>query len=332
MGFSRLKAASASAPAPTTPAPVVAQAPAPVQTPAPQPTPVPAPILTPTQVSAPAPKPSGLIIPTVARSSLALIAKETEGTFTDMFPTIMLKGGNSGGSMVPTSGTDKEIAKLLPQGKQPIQGVFMAYRTLAIAWPEALDDSKEKNGERPCIDCAIPANDTDNTALLLTGCENFQFAPKEVKQTKWSFKAGGPGLIRPIMEILVYLPQFDDIIVLRSSSLLKTYHTLGQQLTQYVNESNGELGVFPASFEVTTDTWYEDNVFHYWKITSMVNDVGAANFAKYNAFVESIRTNRPDMMQDINDWFTGADKPITADYQARLKQAANMTNPRRRRA
>ena len=275
---------------------------------------------------------TGLVVPAMlAKSTLALIAKDDEkGTFADMFPTLQIKGGNAGGTMVPTDGTDKEVAKLLPQGKMPIQGVFMAYRSEAIAWPTDYDNKKE--GDRPCINCAIQANDNDNTGLLLTGSENFQFAPSEVKLSKWAFKNGGPGYLRPVFQILLYLPQFDDCIVLQASGLLKTYRAMAQQLIPFVNEQDGSLAPFPATFDVTTEPWYDDNVFHYWKISGQMNAQGAEAHAKYQAFVASIQANRPDLVQNITDWYTGADKPISSDQLERLKMSANMVNPRRRRS
>lgn len=321
MAFNRLKAAAAAAPASTAPA---AAAPTPPPAPA-APTPVHQ------AVAAPAkPASGGLIIPAVAKSALAMIAKDPEpGSFAAMFPTLVLKGGNAGGSMVPSADTDKEIAKVLPQGKQSIQGVFLAYRSEAIAWPSGFDDRGE--GEKPCISFAIPANDTNNTGLLLTGAENYQFAKKDVKDAKWLFKHGGPGGLRPVFQMLVYLPQFEDVVVLQCPGLLQTYRTQAKQLTQYINESDGTLGWFPAAFDVVTEPWYEENVYHYWKVTALANDVGAKAYASYQAAVESWRANRPDMIANIEDWFAGKDKTPPADQLARLAQAATMTNPRQRR-
>src|ERR1035437_9678729 len=48
----------------------------------------------------------GLKIPSLAKNTLAMIAKEDDRcSFQDMFPTLVLKGGNAGGTMIPTKGT-----------------------------------------------------------------------------------------------------------------------------------------------------------------------------------------------------------------------------------
>ena len=332
--FNRLKQTQAAKPAapatptqaPEAPAPAAATPPPAPPAPAPAaPKPVPAPAAA-TQAAG-----FGLIIPSVAKSALAMIAKEDDhGTFAAMFPTLIMKGGNAGGTMTPSNDTDKEIGKQLPQGKQSIQGVFMAYRSEAIAWPSDFDSRQD--GEKPSINFAIPANDTDNTSMLLTGSENYQYAPKDVKEAKWLFKNGGPGILRPVFQMLVYLPAFDDVIVLQGPPLLQSYRQLAKQLMQYVNETDGSLGVFPATFDPVTEPWFEDNTYHYWKVTANTNDVGAKAYASYQAFVASLQTNRPDMIANIEDWFSGKDKPPAADHLARLKQAGNLVNPRRRKS
>lgn len=258
---------------------------------------------------------------------LSVIVQDTGGGSGELFPTLMQKGGNAGGTMAPSGLTPKEVANALPQGRQPVKGVFMAFRSIAQAWP--VDFDHRKDGDRPTIDVAIGPNDSDTTALLRAGAENFQFCPKDAK-TKWSAAAGGPGLLRPIFQILVYLPDFDDVIVVQAPPLLESWVKMGQQVAQF-QDKDGGLAPFPVVCEPTTEPWYEDNNYHFVKL-SLDAATGATAMAKYDAFVATVQSARPDLAESVMDWFNGADKPLNDAALAKLKQAANMTNPRKRRS
>jgi hypothetical protein len=247
------------------------------------------------------------------------------GSFVDLFPTLVIKGGNAGGTISPSNGTPKEVADQLPQGKQPVNGVFMAFRVEAQSWPTDFDSKQE--GDKPIINCAITCNDVVNTRQLLAGCENFQFCPEK---SKWDGASGGPGRLRPVFQLLVYLPQFDDVVVLQAPPLLKSWQTMSNILAGLAGP-DGSLANFPASFSVTTKPWYEANVYHYFDIAVQPNATGQAALASYAKFIGSVQADRPDLAANISDWFTGADKPLTPDQLAKLEQAANMVNPRRRR-
>jgi hypothetical protein len=293
----------------------------------PAPAPKPAAVVTPAPVVSPRPAGGGLIIPS-SNSVLKIVASSESGeggSFADLFPTLVIKGGNAGGTISPSNGTPKEIGDQLPQGKQPINGVFLAFRVEAQSWPSDFDSKQE--GDRPIINAAISCNDAESTQLLLKGCENFQFCPEK---EKWDGINSGPGRLRPVFQLLVYLPQFDDVVVLQVPPLLKSWQTMSSILAGMAGP-NGELANFPASFAVTTKTWYDKNVFHYFDIVPQVNDAGRVALEKYAAFVGSVQQTRPDLAEAIMDWFNCTDKPLTDEQRAKLEQASNMVNPRRRR-
>lgn len=301
MSFGRLKTSPTPAPTPATPAtePEPAKA---VITPAPA---------------------GGLIIPTKT-NVLNIVAASGEGggSFAPLFPTLVIKGGNAGGNVEPSSATDKEVGRLLPQGKQPIDGVYMAFRVEAEAWPTDFD--ARKPDDRPSISAAIPSSDPELTGTLLKACENFQFCKDK---QRWEVANGGPGHLRPKFQVLVYLPAFDDCVVLQAPGLLKSWQTMSQILAGMA-DAEGNLVPFPARFEVTTAPWYDKNVYHYFNISPQVNAQGKDWMAKYAAFVAGLKDGRPDMVEAINDWFTGADRACDGVNLDRIRQGASMANPR----
>jgi hypothetical protein len=266
---------------------------------------------------------------------LAMIAKQEEeaggGAPFELFPTIAITGGNGGGQQVPTKATQsgyKDIASKLPQGKQVIEGVFMGVRAEAIAWPGDFDSRTD--GEKPAMSCAIRLDDAENLGALLTGSENFQFCPREQKATKWYVAAGGPGSLRPVFQVLIWLPALQMPVVLQAAPLLKTFREMAGQISQFVDGDTGEISPLPIRFEVTSDIWYEKNLYHYWKASLWTDQAGKAAYSAYQGWAQGVVNDRPDVVQQVNDWCSGADKPMTDDAQGRLKWAANAVNPRKR--
>lgn len=265
--------------------------------------------------------------------TLAMIAAEPDSTFVEPFPSIVLKGGNAGGTVVPTDATNKnwpEIAAKLPQGKQPLKGILMGARSEAIAWPVDFDNRGE--GDRPSINVAIPLVDGDSTALLLTGAENFQFAPRDKKAEKWSVPNGGPGYLRPVFQMLVWVPALGEPVVVSSCGLLATYRKMAGQVGQFVDQEAQELKPVPCVFSPVTEPWYDNNVYHYFAGTWWVQDSEAeAGWAAFHEWVADVQANRPDVIQAVMDWCNGGDKPMTDGDHQKLRQAANLVNPRGRK-
>lgn len=231
--------------------------------------------------------------------------------------------------MSPSESTPEDIANLLPQGKQPVKGVYLAHRMCAIAWPTNFDEKQE--GDRPSISGAVPPSDTELTAQVLKGCENFQFAPRDKKETDWIVANGGPGHLRVQLQILVYMPEFDDCIVIQTAPLLKTVQKMAASLLDNQN-SDGTMSPFPAVFQPTSDTWFEDNMYHYFKITPTLNDEGQEAMKSYAAWAKTTQDEDPEMVAKVIAWFKGADFELQPDHLERIKKAASMVNPRRRRA
>ncbi len=288
------------------------------------------------EVHAPAPKAVNHALTTLGplkASALALIAAEPDSTFMETFPTIRLKGGNAGGNVIPTDATSKnwpEVANALPQGKQPFKGILMGARSQAIAWPCDFDSKQE--GDRPCLTAAIPLTDGDSTALLLTGCENFQFAPRDKKAEKWTAANGGPGYLRPVFQLLVWHPVLGEPVVVESCGLLATYRKMAGQVGQFIDAETGELKPVPCVFQPTTEPWYDANVFHYFAGSWWINDAEAQTaWDNFGAWVQDVQANRPDVVQGIMEWCMGLDLPVDEGVTAKLRQAANLVNPRGRR-
>jgi hypothetical protein len=291
-------------------------------------------VLSPETIDAP-PPPRGLAKMSGLKTNvLALVAQESEqSNFSELFPHICIKGGNAGGTLIPTPSTERtfaDICRRLPQGKQPCEGIVMGFRAEAIAWPRNYDDRKE--GEKPSINCAISFVDQEGISTLVQGCKNFQFAKKEVKNSKWELANGGPGHLRPTFQMLMWLPDIGQCVVLQSSPLLETFQAMAKQVMKLANPDTQELDPIPVVCSVTTEPWYEDNSFHYWQMDAWRDARAKAAYEKFAAWVADVQANRPDIVEAVSAWVNGTDKEISETDGERLTQAANMVNPRSRAA
>jgi hypothetical protein len=269
-----------------------------------------------------------LAIAPTANNVLAMVGKQEDAVFTDIFPTLVIKGGNAGGAIEATKGTPAEVANKLPQGKQTVKGVFLGYRVHATSWPTDFDNRTKE--DRPLIDLVAGANDPALVARVLNACENFNYCSNKLE--RWAAAAGGPGLLRPQFAMLVYMPQFDDIVELRCPPHLESWKTMSRQLLGLADPATGQLVPFAASFATTTVPWYDKNVYHFWTVTPAIGPDGDNAMGQFAAFAAALPATRPDLLQAAVDWAAGKDRPMDADNERLLALAESLTNPRRRRA
>lgn len=248
-------------------------------------------------------------------------AESDGGGIRDLFPTLTITGGNAGGNMVPSKGTEKDIADQLPQGKMPVKGIYMAHRLTVVSWPSDFDHRQED--DKPLIICSIPPDDAEFGMAALKAASNFQYCQDK---TKWLAANNGPGYLRVSMQIMVYLPQFDDIVILQTAPLLKTVERETQELLAF-REPDGSIKNLPLVFQVCTEPWYEKNVFHFWKI-GLWADCGDAR-ELYSKFIEAAKDNRQELVDSVMDWFSGQDMAPTDEHRRLVALGASMVNQRR---
>jgi len=347
MAFSRLKAASTAAAAPTTQAPAAAApvAAAPVAaTPAPAPVAA-SPVLVPAEAKVHVPTvETAVALAQPTNTMMTLFGNDVNMSAGLMavcdvhdqgggpaFPILTVAGGNAGGSFVPLSGTPQEIADMLPQGRKPVEGVFLAYRNEVTAWPISYQERQAQGGQspegsdKPCWSAVVPCMNADASRLLAEACQKYQYT-KGVNKPLWNFAASGVGHIRPALQLLVYLPSVDDVIVVQTCSHYSSWKRSQDNLKRHVDPRTGSLTQFPCSIRSVTnqETIGPNQVsIHTLDLAAVMNDSGKSWWDAYVQWRTKL-ADAPDVQALLKEWIMGEDRPLNASILERLTKAKSI--------
>jgi hypothetical protein len=244
------------------------------------------------------------------------------------FPILTTQGGNAGGAFVPLKGMPQEIADLLPQGRKPVEGVFLAYRTELTAWPVGYSDAPTAQGDeksKPVWDVAAPCSDAALTQLVQTACRKYQYT-KGADKHIWNFEANGVGHIRPVLQLMIYLPTVDDVIVVQTASHYASWRRSLDNLARNVDPATKQLMQFPCSIRSVSareQVGPNEVSIHTFDIQAVMNDSGKKWWEAYAAWRTRL-ANAPDVVALVKEWMAGSDKPATAQIRERLSKGAAM--------
>ena len=323
MAFSKLKNGAAAVP-PAAPAP---QAAAPAPTPAPVAKPAPAPVVHEAVVEK---EERALAVgffdgnagADLAAGLMAVTEVQDQAPNGMLFPILQLAGGKSGGTFAPIDAVEQAVADQLPQGKKPIECVFLGYRTELAAWPVGYDDRGEDTG-RPAWSCAIPCHNPHIAKLVAEACGNYQFT-KRVDKRQWDFATSDIGHLRATLQLLVYLPSVDDVIVIQTPGHYTSWKSSIENLSKQVDPKTKVLGQFPCVIRAKS-TPKNINGFetteHVLTFDAALTETGAGWYKQMVAWREVVRAN-PEQKAAIEEWMSGADRPATDAMLARIKKAS----------
>jgi hypothetical protein len=258
----------------------------------------------------------------MGKSVLAVITKADEARGL-MFPVLQLAGGNSGGSFAPIKAVPEEVANQMPQGKKPFEGFIVAYRSEMVSWPVGFDDKEDDS--RPVWSVAVPSDDAVGADLLRNAGKRYQFT-KNVDKSKFDHAQSGVGHARPQLQLLVWLPDVEDLIVVQTPSHFESWRKTAEQLNRNADPKTGEVLKFPALLRPVS-TVKNINGFtvteHAIDITAMLNEAGAALAQKFAAWREKAKLD-PELVNKVGEWASCGDHPRTPELDAILKKCASL--------
>lgn len=257
----------------------------------------------------------------MGKNVLAAIASVDERSL--LFPILALSGGSSGGAFAPIKAVPEEIANQMPQGKKPFEGFVLGYRTEIVAWPAGFDDREE--GSKPSWSVAISSEDAAGAELVKKACKQYQFTKNDAKG-KFDFADSGVGHIKPVLQLLVWLPDVEDLIIVQTPAHFESWRKTAEQLNRNADPKTGEVLKFPALIRPVS-TPKNINGFatteHIIDITAMLNDAGAKLFGRFSAWREGAKQN-PEIVANVGSWVQGLDAPRTDEINAILQKAAKL--------
>lgn len=258
----------------------------------------------------------------MGKSVLAVITA-ADGPRELAFPILSLQGGNGGGSFSPIKAVPEEVANQMPQGKKPFTAFILGFRTELVAWPVGFEDKEDDT--KPVWSVTATSADARATELIRKACKQYQFTGNKDK-AKFDFAQSEVGHIRPVLQLLVWLPDVEDLIVVQTPSHYMSWLKTGEQLNRNADPKTGEVRPFPAQLRpVSTSKTVNGYTIteHVIDITAMLNDAGAQVFAAYSKWRETAKSN-PELVERVGKWVQGLDAPMTDEIEKRLRTAASL--------
>lgn len=237
------------------------------------------------------------------------------------FPVLQISGGASGGAFTPASFVAQEIANQLPQGKKPIDCVFMCYRTELSSWPVGYDDKTD--GDRPVFSLAVSYKDVPGSKLAGEAAMAYQYTPKANKKS-WDYASSGFGHMRTALQLLVYLPSVDDIIIIQTTQHYTSWKGSLENLGKCRDSKTGVLTQFPCQIRpVSIPKTINGNSVteHTIDFAVQATDSGKQWWDAYAAFKKNAAGDN-EIREKIEAWVNCTDRPLTDSLRAVLQKAA----------
>jgi hypothetical protein len=255
---------------------------------------------------------------------LAVLASADQGG-APVFPALTVTGGAQGGLFQPHKGIPNEIADMLPQGRKPVEGVFIGYRTELSAWPAGYSERAEEGGEkvRPVWTAAAGAGDVTTAALVEKACKQYQFT-KGADKHIFDHATSGVGHIRPVLQVLVWSKDLNDVLVVQSTAGYESWVESLRNLSRQADPVSGALTQFPVS--IRTQSTPRQNKGNTWMVHTLTFDVpaNATGGAMLKGFTEWRPTVVEEKAAQVNEWLTAEDRPVTDEIRAALVKGSTL--------
>lgn len=251
-----------------------------------------------------------------AESLMALVEIADESDYEQLFPIVAVKGGESGGGSLDPQTKDEELLDVLPAGKRPVTGVFLAARLSVIGWPCDYEERGPKDG--PCWSAAMPVVGED-AGLALRACKRYQFTGKSAKaKFDWN---DGEGTGRPVstVELLFWTPEAGLFVIRGQPTFTATVNSINALRDLLVK---GKLMIAPVKLKVESKA--EQGKNHSWKhyFFSFTIERDAEPLREgWEAFREDLDE---ELETKAASWVSCEDSPMTDSIRRHLKTAASL--------
>ena len=248
---------------------------------------------------------------------------ETEGLQGLLLPTV----GIGEKVFIPNKGNSPADLDTLPDGSKARPGLYLAKRLGVLSWKVGYDNKGEE--ESPAYIAFAKDSNADDVALIGKAVKARQMM-KKTDEHKFDYDASKVGHVKPILEILSWLPDTGFVVITTSPN----YHDVVDgvlALKKLVNADTGEIGLTPATFapvqkEHKSATWTWNA--NYCEITPLpagaARDSLLAKFEDYRA----LTAENLEVKAAVDSWLDGSDRPMTEDVRTALRGAVALNPPK----
>jgi len=248
----------------------------------------------------------------------AMLSVAGSGNFIS-FPTLCLTGGNTGGNFKAASFVKDEVADEMPEGGKAFPCVFLGYRAVATGWKHKFGEGEDK--EKPAFSVAAGHVNPEQIKLLTLAAKNYQFTgDKDAFNYDESDVDETAAHVRPQLELLVYDPGLDSLMVVETCSHFTSMTETMKHLREYA-QADAESGMrvyHPFPCKLSGESKENSNGKFKWKTHWIEIDGDVQKHAKefkdmwkkYEAFIDANLSNA-ELRNDVTNWMACGDKPMT---------------------
>jgi hypothetical protein len=240
------------------------------------------------------------------------------------FPLLMVAGGAQGGTIAPHKSVPPEIANSMPQGKMPIEGIFIGLRTDLSSWPTGYDDRDPNAEQQPLWSVAVSAHDQVGALAVQDACKQYQFTKKDDKAIFDAAKSG-VGHIKPTLQMLVWSKMLGDLVVVQSPASYESWIEGLRGIMRLADPQTGALNQFPMSMRITSvprsskagNSW----LVHVFSVDVAPNATGVEMMNTFKAW----RAGLPEeKVKQVNEWLAASDRPMMPNIMEALTKAKTL--------
>jgi hypothetical protein len=209
----------------------------------------------------------------------------------------------------------------MPQGKMPVDGVFIGLRTEVSAWSTGYDDRDPNAEQQPNWTLAAAAQDQETALLIQDACKQYQFTKKDNKNL-FDFAKSAIGHIRPSLQIMCWSKTLGDVVVIQSPPAYESWVEGLRGMLRLADKDTGALAQFPMSLHINSlprssksgQNW----LVHVFSVDVAPNAQGVESMNAFKAW----RAALPDeKVAEVNGWLAATDRPLTPNIREALVKA-----------
>lgn len=253
-------------------------------------------------------------------TQLALV--DTESNFERVFP-VLEQAAKSDRFTEDEAGTLEKL-----DGKKSVSGVILGARLDIVIYPGLYNEGVAPDQQdKPVGGGAVSLCDPRSNAIR-NACKGFQFTKRDNKPL-FAESNQGPGVFKASLSILLYNPEADGFVHVRSWNGFNGVFANGACLDS-LNSLIDETGSIPAviddelqcyTLNARTEPGYNGAVNAMFSITR-----AAADAKLRKAFGAVVEANDDEVNASIKKWLECADNPVSDETVAKAEAAWQLYN------
>jgi len=238
---------------------------------------------------------------------------DTEGGI--MLPTVKVTDK----IFTPAPGNDPKYVDILPDNGKARPAVFIAKRIGALSWKNGYDNKTDE--ETPAF--AVFASDTNDAdvGLIAAAAKARQMCPK-AKAPEYDFDKSKVGHIKPLLEVLVYLPNVGFTVIAVSPN----YYNVVDGVKAAGNlQGPVPVMIKPDHKNHKSGTYTWDSSF--CGFTPINGDQAAKLAQEFEAYRASIAEDLVTR-NAVESWISCSDRPMTDEVRAAMQRGIEINPPK----